>query len=445
MTRIPVIVELRRLARRQSRHAVLVALLRGLWLALMVAVIGLAAHVLDRPVPWTIVVAIAAFLLLVSLVRAFRHRSSPARLARWLDRHFGLREQLATAHEIATRRTLNHDLQARLIDHAGETLRRLRRHPALTPRFPVRELETVLALILVAGGLWLLLDTGNSLPTVARRQLPPAIEDPVAQPVRNPSPRLPPEIREAVARLAEALRQNPLTRGAGEALAQGDTAGAAGALRDLADRVGQLTPEERDDLADALRGAADSLEGELPEVRDALDRAADRLERGSDAEAAQALEELAREVEALGAQQPPAVAGVPGNQEGVAGQPESEGNGSAGNPDAANGEGEGDGQQSGSGRGDSAGEGSGGQEQPSAPPEELGTEGVPLELDPGDEGPPTSQPANEGERPGGTPQRARGFTRGGAPDPGLVETGTDPQRYPWELRGTVRDYFQPAP
>lgn len=440
MIRNHVTVELRRLVRRQVRHALVVSLFRGLWLGLAVLVVGPALHLLDRPVPWRVVIAAAGLPPLLSLLRALWHHPSPAHLARRLDRYFGLREQIATAYEVGQRGAVVGDVQARLIAQAGATLRRLRRHPALTPRFPLREVETLLALVLVAGGLWLWRETGSGLPVVARRQLPPAIVDPVAAPVRRAAPRLPPEAREAVARLAEALRQNSLTRGAGEALAQGDAAGAAEALRALADRLDQLTPGERADLADALRGAADALGSDMPEMRAALDRAADRAERGSAAEAAEALEELAREIEKLGEPQAPVAAA---GEESADGEPGAGGENS-GTSDAAEAVGEQSGTQ-GAGRSNSAGEGSGGQTQASAPPEELGTEGIPLELDPGEEGPPTNQPARDGETPGGQPQRARGFTRGGAPDPQVVETGADPQRYPWELRGAVRDYFQPGP
>ncbi|MCZ7569679.1 MAG: hypothetical protein M5U01_14015 [Ardenticatenaceae bacterium] len=441
----PVIVELRRITRRRGLHALEKALFRSLWLALAGLACGLIVRLLGRPVPWPTEIGTVSLLALLGLVVTLARRPSPARLARWLDHHFGLHEQIATAYEVGQRGEPTGDLQHRLIAQASGTLRRLRRHPALTPGFPLREVETFLALVLITGGLWLLLDTGTHLPAVVPRQLPPTIEEPAAELVRSPSPRLPPEIREAVARLAEALRQNPLTRGAGEALSEGDTAGAADALRALADRVDQLTPQERADLADALRGASSSLAGDLPGVRKALDRAADRLEHGSDAKAAEALEALAREIDALGERQQPAIAGTNGNQEGVAGQPEAAGSANATNPGASDEAGQPAGDHSGTGTGDSAGEGTSDQTQATAPPEELGTEGVPLELDPGEQGPPTSQPARDSENPAGPPQRARGFTRGGAPDPSVVRTGADPQRYPWELRGTVRDYFQPAP
>lgn len=425
-------LELRRLADRQLYQALLVVLFRSVWLGLAVLAAALLLHYLGRPLPWPVVVVAAVLVVLFHATHVMRRRPSAELLARRLDAHFGLREQLATAYEISRSGATGSEIQGRLIEQAGMTLQRLRRHPALSLRFPIREVETIFATGLVVVGLWLLRDTGNSLPTLPRRQLPPPIAEPAPAEMRTAPPQIPQERGEAVARLAEAFRQNSLTFGAGEALDQGNAGGAADELRELADRVGQLTPRERAELADALRAAADAVGEDLPTVQDALERAADSLEQGSDAEAAEALEDLAGEIEALGGPQPPAPASAPGNEEGVAGQPEGTGEEST---DGAAG-------QQGAQGGTGAGDGDGGQSQTSAPLEELGTEGVPLELDPGEEGPLTNQPSRGEGTPEGAPERSRGFTRGGAPDPNVVDTGTDPQRYPWELRKTLRDYFR---
>src|SRR5207302_1555952 len=108
----------------------------------------------------------------------------------------------------------------------------------------------------------------------------------------------PEDIRKALEDLGDALKDQASSSQAGEALSRGDTAGAAEALRRLADQVGGLSSQAKQGLAEAMRqGAGQS--GAVPDLERALHNGAQALESGDDQAAAQALEDLAGTVDKL--------------------------------------------------------------------------------------------------------------------------------------------------
>ena len=102
--------------------------------------------------------------------------------------------------------------------------------------------------------------------------------------------------RDDLARIAEALRDHPITQPAAEAIANGDYAAAAEALRSASQAAGSMDQQSRDALADDLDQAADQIAETNPELAQSAQEAADDLRAGgTDAETA--LSELAEQVD----------------------------------------------------------------------------------------------------------------------------------------------------
>ncbi len=95
-------------------------------------------------------------------------------------------------------------------------------------------------------------------------------------------------------RLARELERSGQAPGLGERFTQGDRQAPAEALKNIAGRLGELSAENREALAQALERAAQTLRGINPALADRLQQAADAIRRG-DLEAAQrALQEAER-------------------------------------------------------------------------------------------------------------------------------------------------------
>ncbi len=93
---------------------------------------------------------------------------------------------------------------------------------------------------------------------------------------------------------ASGLLEDTAAQKAAEALAEGDYLGAADALSDMG--LADLSPEERQALADALGAAAEALAGSNPELAGALADAAEALRQGDIASAQAALDEAAEQL-----------------------------------------------------------------------------------------------------------------------------------------------------
>lgn len=417
--------------------------LRALWLALVVWSLGLLALLLNVAIAPQLILIGSLLVLGVGLAYAWFSHPSLGRLARGLDSHYQLHQQISTALEVA-RRPAGNEIEAHLLYNTDDLLVRMRRFVASQGRVPWREVETLVAIGLVALGLTVA--SGPLLPEaqspVALPTLPPPVvptsvapPTPTPEPVAEQPPQIPPENQAAADAIADALRDNGATRSAADALDQGDAAQAASELRELADQAEQIGAQARRDIAEGLREAADQLRGERPDLASGLAQQAEALQRGGE-EAAQALEDLARTVEELG--QPGeqlAEASAPAGSENQPGPSSEAGSGQQGQEGQQNG--------GGSGAGDLEGEGRGAQ-----PGDTAQAEGDTLPLpESGDTGGPTT-PATGPRGPqielgaGGT-----GETRNPGGNAGNQPLGgePDPLRIPLEYRDVVEDYFSPQP
>jgi hypothetical protein len=108
-----------------------------------------------------------------------------------------------------------------------------------------------------------------------------------------------PATAEALRRLGSELSEQAGTYGLGQALEQLDLDAAAGALEDLNDNLDDLSPESRENLAEAMQEAAEALEntGEQP-LSDDLRDAADSL-AGPGQQANEALDQVAGDLRQL--------------------------------------------------------------------------------------------------------------------------------------------------
>jgi len=417
---------------RWARRGVRV-LVRATVLGLSLVCLGVGAQLaFGWHVRWQWLAAAALGCIAGGAALLLRPRMSAREVARRLDRRFRLNEQLSTALELEPGAA---GVGAYLDDQARRSIGQIRRYVAARQRFPWAEVALVFALVLALLGLLVIAGVAPAPPVSPAVPLPPLARppDPVeelpAEPFQPPPGGQPapgagealvpaPGSQAPIAALADALRDQSVTRPAAEALDRNDLGGAAQSLRELADQAAQLSDEARAELADALREAAQQLEAQRPGLAEQLRDSAAGLESGDDQAAAEALEGLAESIEQLG---------QPGGEQG-------QGQGQQPGQDA-----QGQGGDQGQGAG-GAGEGVGG-EQRAQPTERLGVDGVPLELESGGAGdtPTTGRP--DGPDQG---QGQGGFTQGGAAPSGeRVDVGDDPLRIPADLRDVVQDYFSP--
>jgi hypothetical protein len=429
-------IQLDRLASdRWARRGVRI-LVRSVWLGLSLCCLGLGASLfLGIVLPWQWLAALGLSCVAGGAMLILRPRMPAGEVARRLDRRFRLDEQIATALELDANPV---GVEAYLIDESRRTIGQIRRSVGGRQGFPWAEAALILALLVTLGGLVVVMGIGapNSLATP--EPLPPLAkpQDPAdkfpdepfnapggQQPGPGPGEGQTPGAGDPAATraLADALRDQSVTRQAAEALDQGNLAGAAESLRALADQAGQISQPARNELGSALRRAASQVEASSPDLAEQLRNSADGLQSGNDTQAAQALEDLASAVEKMGSGQ--------ANQPGAGQQP-----GAAQAP--------GQGQQDGQGQGGGAGNSSLPGQQREQPSNRLGVDGVPLELDAKGDGttPAQGQPSDSA---GGTGNGGN-FSQGGSgPGTDPVQAADDPLRIPADLRDVVQDYFSP--
>lgn len=449
--RQPLRSQLERLASDRWARQGVRTLLRATWAGLSLWCIGLGLSLLlDRPVSFELLGALALSCIAIGAVLLLRRPLRPHEVARRLDRRFNLKEQLGTALEVSAAGPAE-GVAERLLEHSSRTIIRVRRHISHHQQLPWGEFAAVLALVLISLGLLMLTGIGSLDLRPAALPLPPLVRAP------DPTERFPPEPpgnqpgmgnqpgsgnqpgqvalapvdQQAIAALADALRDQSVTRPAADALDRGDTAGAAQSLRELADQAGRLSETARRDLAQALDDAARRLQGSNPDLAQQLRENANDLRQGGQ-QAAAGLSELAETIERLGQGQ------GPGQMQGQADQ----GQTSQGQADQGQGsQGQGD-QGQGQNPGSGAGSGPPGDQRAQAQPSErLGVDGVPLELESEGEGNrPTGNEPQGDPRAGNAPGR---FERGSNPSGNRVQTGDDPLRIPADLRDVVQEYFSP--
>jgi ribosome-binding protein aMBF1 (putative translation factor) len=422
---------------------------RAIWLTLIVWSFGLFAALIGVELSRPLVLGLTIMTLVSGLAYAWFSHPSLEQLARGLDDHYKLAQQLGTALEVA-QRDVTQPLEERLLGETEELLARMRRFFATQPLIPWREVETCLAVMLLTLGLTVatrpLLPEAQS--PVALPNLPPPVApteaaqlQPTEQPVNEQQPPLSPEAQQAAEAIADALRDNGATRSAAEALDQGNPSEAASELRELADQADQLGRQAREDIAQGLREAAEQLSGSQPDLAQELEQQADALERGGQ-EAAEALEDLARTVEQLDQ-----------NGEQAAEQEQQNGdNGEQGEQQA--GQGQQNGQQAGgeqpggqSGGGSGTGDQLGG-EQRGAQDDAAQAQGDPLPLPQSEttDGPTTPATGPRGPTiqlgAGGTGETAN---TGDSNSSERLQGEADPLTIPSEYRDVVEDYFSPNP
>jgi hypothetical protein len=487
----PIVRHLNQIANERWTRQAIRTLLRAAWVALCAwcIVVG-ASLVLRWEVDLAIAGAIALLVVGVALVRLLLTRAMPATaVARRFDRRFRLNEELATAVEVASQNPPSGSLSAALLERSAHTLRLVRRQIRTRQAAPWSDVITLLALLLVAAGLFVMIGIGRPLPDAVEQPLPPLAGDagqpPVDQPIddapRDQPPGLAgangqpgdqpgdaqagagqgqgsgqsqagqqagdaaqagdqgqangqeqasappsPERQREMDAVADALRDQGITRPAAEALDRGNASEAAQELRSLADSASQISPQTRGELADALRDAARQVEQTNPDLAQQLRDSARGLERG-DNNAAQALEDLAQAIESM---QGPAQASQ--------GQGDQSGGDQAGPSSGSGQQGQGQGDQPGSGGG--AGNAGAAEQRPVQPAPRLGVDGKPVEL--GTEGP-GAVPARPGDQATVASGGAIGAVSGGNSSSARDASGSDPLRVPADERDVVQEYFTP--
>ena len=289
-----------RLRSQTRRRIALRALWIGAVLPVLILIFTMASQGSVKPLSyftsWLLASLAAGFLL---------HRSSNQRsLAADLDTRFGLDDLLLTASEV-DRRGARTALESRLLEDAGKVSVELEKDPRLLGMPLRRELESLLGMVLLMAGLWLLLGAFGARPELSRLAGLPSPDGQIEGPGQGDGPGAGGTgMSEATSRLAGALGDHAAAVDIAKALMNGNTAAAARAARSLADRAAELSPKGREGLADALREAADALDPLNPGVAQDLRDAADAVEAGDAEEAAEGIEELARQIDQLNSQSP---------------------------------------------------------------------------------------------------------------------------------------------
>lgn len=449
----------------RQRFGILV--FRTIWLALLVLNLWLGFRVLAhrdlalRPFALVAVLTVAFGVALIALARPSR-----GQLARTLDRSYGLRERVATALEETQREQRLGGVRALQVLEATRVTRNVSRSGAFRRRLPLREIAMtiVMAAICVVLLVMLLINRGGG--TVGAGNPPPGAraggqstgpqsgngqqqsgqqgqngqqgqtgqgqQGQGQQSGQNGQPSA--QGQRDLDTLAGALQDHAATRQAADRLANGDNAGAAQALREAGQNAGQLSPQERQDLAGDLREAAGQVSD--PKLAQDLKDLADKLTRPGATGAQGAFNQVANDVDRVGQ----------GDQQG---QGQNDQNGQQGQSGQQ-------GQQGGAQPGGGTGSGSGASPQlPSQQQQQstqgpatplLGADGKPIELPKGNNNGPqinTQNPNNRGN--GQTDPNAAGAGGGQLRQGTVGEAGVDPNQVPYDQRGTVQNYFTPKP
>jgi hypothetical protein len=102
---------------------------------------------------------------------------------------------------------------------------------------------------------------------------------------------------QTLSRIADALSADALTQSATQALDNQNAAAAAADLSQIASNVGSLSPQERDDLANALQSASNATRSADQGAADQLQQAADAARQGN----TDGLQQAAQTIQQLGA------------------------------------------------------------------------------------------------------------------------------------------------
>lgn len=396
--------QLRQLSAQRWRQHAIETLVRAVSAGFIIACIGAILPVLGlSSLPPALLGWIIAVSAVIGGVQALLFHLTPQIAARRLDRRFRLQEQLSTALELNGEPS---GVAAQLAQQALESANRIQHYVNQTRRPLWPDAFMLGALLLILAGLQALVSppippVGSAEPLPALNQPDPVVEAPSPEPrppagapiaVSGPDPGV-------LSALADALRDQSITRPAAEALDRGDISGAADSLRELADQMGEISPAAREAIAKALREAAREIAQARPDLADQMRATADALQFGDALAGAAGVEALADALE----RQPTA--------------PVADGGGGAGNAP-----------------------GSQRREQTFSP---SGTDGKPLELETNGTGQVPAEGTNTGQpgsnQLGGLSIRSSGGGGAGGP----VQAADDPLRIPTDVRDVVRNYFSP--
>lgn len=464
LTPSPFLRSLKRLRAAFWRRRVLRWLMRAAWLTLLVPTIFMAGYLwggweVDW-IDWLIPMGLVALISLLWSIRPLRLKKMTGRL----DRRLALQARLITAQEVDTPAAADNPVVQQLLLETVNIIIGLRRRIRAFDRGFWLEFQALVGVAAVLIALLLLDALTPDLPNATAVDLPPAWEEPKAEAVIPPDPQLMPPpfqpemqaqqtqseeaLRQALGALADALRDQAVTRSIAEALDRGDLAGAAAGLRRLADQLGDLSAQARTQLGEALQEAAQNSGGNAPSLTEPSQAGSQALGADDLQTAQQALEALAEAIESIAqtpqesAQAEPQPSGDPSQQNGQAqanqegeGQPQTEGEAQAQQP----GQSEQPGENGGAGPG--SGEGEGGN-QPTED-ERLAMEGQPLELESeGESDQQVLQPAKLDAQAGNETTQDSPFGRPPA-NAAAGDLGPDPLAYPWAKREVIRRYFTP--
>lgn len=296
-----------RIGRRVWINWIIAALARGLWLPFVAGAIAGLIHLirgtpfLPETLLWLWFVTLPLGLVFGLLMRPGRRR-----IAWMLDHTFTLHDRMTTAVEALETGAPAPGTQAsmaylQLADTANAAIG-LRGDPRFRIHLPAREISLAILSGLLLASLLFLRGVGGEIPAPAQTTVPvfvPAAERRTVAEIPQPSERdaeRPPTVQEVQQRseisnatredlnaIAAALDQNALTAPAAEAMRNGDYAAAAELIRAAAEQAGELSPEARADLANALDQASQQARDSSPSLSEAAHQAASGLREGGDA------------------------------------------------------------------------------------------------------------------------------------------------------------------
>ena len=317
------------LVRRFWLSWVVASALRGVWLGLLIALGWMLLALADAatPPPLPSIAVLAVLLACWGVAGAIVNGPSAPMVASMLDRTFLLQERLTTACDAIApggddpdlRRTISRLQLADAANALNET-----RHQLTRGRFvPIREIIGVLVVGMALLTAIFAYVPDRRLPGISQSPVPvfvpasqrladPQIAD--RQSISPPRVEAAPSVteveeesrssqatRDDLGTVGKALEDNPTTQPAAAAIADGDYAGAADAVRAAASGAPAMSPEGRNALAEKLESASRQISVENPELAEASQQAADDLRRGGE-DAGAGLSDLGDEVERAGAE-----------------------------------------------------------------------------------------------------------------------------------------------
>lgn len=458
--KVPFIRTLDRLRQVFWRRRFIHWLIRAVWLTLLVPVALMIGHYWQS---WAVnaQMLLIGMLVVGALVVVWAIRPiSLGRMTHRLDQRLELRTRLTTALEVGARQpSPENPVTERLLQEVVHLVVKLRSQVRLLDRAFWLEMRTLVGVAALLSALLVLNNLQPRLPDTEPAGLPPAWQEPAADDVLQPDPRLAPpsdqsqmqsqaisddQLQAALKALADALRDQASSRSISEAIDRGDLSGAAEETRRLADRLDQLSSQAQQQLGDSMQEAADNIGESVPEFTEPLQSGSNALNSGDTLGGSQSLDQLAEALDSISENESQMAEGGEGGEQSEAPQaPSGQGQEQAQTPQEQT-----DADQQENAGGEGAGGGEGGEETEENPPEQpteeerLAAEGQPLELESDFELEDRTLQAAELEAEAGDKlTQDSPFARQPLNSPG--DLGPDPLNYPWEKREVIRSYFTP--